>query len=92
MYVETAAPFLVNQLDKAVKRFRMSGLLVELNATIDPPFTSPTPVFRMSGLLVELNATIDPPFTSQTQVFLDECLAVARLVQLLSIARVHPGQ
>ena len=75
--------------------FRMSGLLVELNATIDPPFTSPTtfpspsPAFRMSVLLVELNATIDPPFPSPTRVFLDECLAVAGLVQLLSIARVQ---
>ena len=85
--------------------FWMSGLRVELNATIDPPFPSPTLAFRMSGLLVELNApspafrmsvllvelntTIDPPFPSPTRVFLDECLAVAGLVQLLSIARVQ---
>ena len=85
--------------------FWMSGLRVELNATIDPPFPSPTlafrmsgllvelhapsPAFRMSVLLVELNTKIDPPFPSPTRVFLDECLAVAGLVQLLSIARVQ---
>ena len=87
------------------RAFWMSILLMELNAMIDPPFPSPTPAFRMSGLLVELNApspafrmsvllvelntTIDPPFPSPTRVFLDECLAVAGLVQLLSIARVQ---
>ena len=49
------------------RAFWMSILLMELNATIDPPFfPSPTPAFRMSGLLVDLNATIDPSFTSPT--------------------------
>ena len=42
---------------------------MDLNATIDPPFTSPTLAFQISGLLMELNTTIDPPFPSPTRAF-----------------------
>ena len=37
---------------------------MDLNTTVDPPFTSPARAFWM--LLMELNATIDPPFPPPT--------------------------